>query len=468
MVEPVEKKSTALNDENTQKQTKIEKIEDFNVKKPPMPIELLFYKNRGNDSLYGNHTTTRQSSVSTKKFKTDINYSNAQSVNYQARYSSDSELTKRSYNPIGVNYKSGYASYFLNEEKCSKESDNVSSNVNLPVVKKLVYPTSPSPMSFSRHNVDSSVYASNIGVTTIKSRYASMFAENPTNLTVKPQIQPAEGLIAGKFKSDPVVVNKSGYASYFKTAEDVSVKRPILSIEPPILKHLRDKTENKKDIIPPTSYVKPIQSNFNNAYRSSYAKYFINEQNTADNEEKKTDLDTQNLPVFHLETPDSIKSTKDENVDGEKDIQNMLSGENIVLEADIDLIMFPLQCNICSQRFRSTTDGKDELSTHLDDHLRRARNKEISSSHCRDYFANTLDFIKSKIINLDLQALNEFLEKDIDKMKKEEAFKVDDNTFCDICGEKIDNEWCDEIDDWVVFDIIKIADSKYRHKKCVF
>lgn len=212
----------------------------------------------------------------------------------------------------------------------------------------------------------------------------------------------------------------------------------------------------------------PIEYIFYTAKPKNEAKRMrMNEQSYTD------DYTHKNTHATYHSQDAYTNNTRDTNSNGIRDINtnNAFTSNSHIQEKEtmieeienktclfnLSFMNFSLQCNICGFRFDAEEDGKSKFTLHIDNHTRKERALENAKSISREYFCSMDEFVSS-INKLELEV----------KTKEIQYYKAE-NSLCDVCRDKIDVEWNDEMDDWVMVDCVCIneRDRKFCHRKCV-
>ncbi|KAM0685998.1 mRNA 3' end processing factor, partial [Conglomerata obtusa] len=128
---------------------------------------------------------------------------------------------------------------------------------------------------------------------------------------------------------------------------------------------------------------------------------------------------------------------------------NNTAGINLFPLNNIKLLLFNTQCKNCGLRFAS----QDKYTKHASEHQRKARILDTVNSIGREYFASIETFTNNaERIILELPE-----KEDTPRIKAE-------NAVCSVCKEKIQKEWCEDDDEWVMKDCVKVGEKKYCHR----
>lgn len=116
-----------------------------------------------------------------------------------------------------------------------------------------------------------------------------------------------------------------------------------------------------------------------------------------------------------------------------------------------------IQCRLCALRFTDTEEGKTHYGTHLEEHNRRKRVEQQKDTISRTYFPNEDNWLSKKI------------ELPLARQEEHKLFVGKKLVICNLCNEKMDVEWDDDNDSWVVRDAVKLGDGNgYVHRECAF
>lgn len=139
---------------------------------------------------------------------------------------------------------------------------------------------------------------------------------------------------------------------------------------------------------------------------------------------------------------------------------NILDNRYLGLPAAPSVLYPQNQCKLCGLRFENTAQGDEAISVHIDEHRRKTR--ALSEKECvsREFFPT-------------LEAWTKNIEKVKLSLKVEKAEKIVHSggpATCEICHNKIEVEWDDQEDDWILKDAVsleKAGEVKFCHRKCV-
>lgn len=119
------------------------------------------------------------------------------------------------------------------------------------------------------------------------------------------------------------------------------------------------------------------------------------------------------------------------------------------------LLYEKLQCNKCGLRFKDNEKKRREFELHLDEHNRMQRIRELNETISREYFLEDKNGEERKRINLpEIKKVNE-------------KIRAKAGNMCNVCFEKLDIKWDDELDDWIYVDAIEGSKDEFAHQKCL-
>lgn len=128
---------------------------------------------------------------------------------------------------------------------------------------------------------------------------------------------------------------------------------------------------------------------------------------------------------------------------------------NSFLSTYLFFLNHPLQCRVCGFRFAGDLDGKTRLCLHLDEHTKRDKLMLDAKAISQEYFL-TFDQFLCKVSRIEF-----------DEIKKEDQFIVAQNAVCEICKERIEMQWSDEKNNWVLINFVAIGEEGFCHRKCI-
>ena len=139
-----------------------------------------------------------------------------------------------------------------------------------------------------------------------------------------------------------------------------------------------------------------------------------------------------------------------------------------------------IQCTNCSLRFDDkTSDDKTKYSNHLDWHFRqnrrdKAKPNSSAASLRRNWYYPLNLWLQFKEVTYEEDTTGLFQNED-DETEDQEAQPLStviaekDETlnFCAVCGEKFDQQWNEEEEEWRLQNAIKHSDNRIYHPLCL-
>ncbi|CAD25883.1 hypothetical protein [Encephalitozoon cuniculi GB-M1] len=138
----------------------------------------------------------------------------------------------------------------------------------------------------------------------------------------------------------------------------------------------------------------------------------------------------------------------------------VLNDEYLRAEACPSILYPPNQCKLCGLRYEDTSVGDEQMGIHIDEHRRKARVLGEKDCVSREFFPT-------------LEAWTKNIEKIKLKLEVEKVEKIAYSggpALCDVCRSKIEVEWDDHEDSWMLKDAIsleKAGRTSFCHRKCV-
>lgn len=135
----------------------------------------------------------------------------------------------------------------------------------------------------------------------------------------------------------------------------------------------------------------------------------------------------------------------------------MLTNAGLRVAVNPAVLYLPNQCKLCGLRFGSDDEG---MGVHIDEHRRRTRALGEKDCISREFFP-TLDAWTRSIEKVKLNLKVDRVEKIVHS---------GGSAMCDVCHSKIDVEWDDDEDNWVLRDAVlleKAGETTFCHRRCV-
>lgn len=140
--------------------------------------------------------------------------------------------------------------------------------------------------------------------------------------------------------------------------------------------------------------------------------------------------------------------------------KGVLSNESIRVATSPSILYLPNQCKLCGLRYGNTKEGDEQMGIHIDEHRRRAR------------VLGEKDYVSRELFPT-LEAWTKNIEKIKLKLEVEKVEKIAHSggpAFCDVCRNKIEVEWDDKEDSWMLKDAVsleKAGSTSFCHRRCV-
>lgn len=138
----------------------------------------------------------------------------------------------------------------------------------------------------------------------------------------------------------------------------------------------------------------------------------------------------------------------------------ILNNECLKAGADPSVLYPPNQCKLCGLRYEDTPEGDEQMGIHIDEHRRKARVLGEKDCISREFFPT-------------LEAWTKNIEKIKLRLEVEKVEKIAHSggpALCDVCRNKIEVEWDDQEDRWMLKDAISLEKggrTSFCHRKCV-
>ncbi|AFM99258.1 hypothetical protein EHEL_101660 [Encephalitozoon hellem ATCC 50504] len=138
----------------------------------------------------------------------------------------------------------------------------------------------------------------------------------------------------------------------------------------------------------------------------------------------------------------------------------ILNNECLKAEADPSILYPPSQCKLCGLRYEDTPEGDEQMGIHIDEHRRKARVLGEKDCISREFFPT-------------LEAWTKNIEKIKLRLEVEKVEKIAHSggpAFCDVCRNRIEVEWDDQEDRWILRDAVSLEKggrTSFCHRKCV-
>lgn len=128
--------------------------------------------------------------------------------------------------------------------------------------------------------------------------------------------------------------------------------------------------------------------------------------------------------------------------------------------ASPSVLYAPHQCKLCGLRFEDTAEGNEAMGVHIEEHRRKARVLGERDCISREFF-QTLDAWTKNIEKVKLNLKVEKVEKIVHSGGP---------ASCDVCHDRIEVEWDDEEDNWILKDGVSLekgGETSFCHRRCV-
>ncbi|AFN83967.1 hypothetical protein EROM_101520 [Encephalitozoon romaleae SJ-2008] len=138
----------------------------------------------------------------------------------------------------------------------------------------------------------------------------------------------------------------------------------------------------------------------------------------------------------------------------------ILNNEYLKIDVDPSVLYPPNQCKLCGLRYEDTPEGDEQMRIHIDEHRRKARVLGEKDCISREFFPT-------------LEAWTKNIEKIKLRLEVEKVEKIAHSggpALCDVCRNKIEVEWDDQEDRWILKDAISLEKggrTTFCHRKCV-